>query len=171
MLVVDAPDLASQNLLSPEPQYAGLFGCPRTTSERSVWLIGDHVSVDGVGGHQRAEERWLSAVIETLRRSTTILDAPTTQVGVYTAPKAELRDQPSEMRPWAIDNYELANLLVVTPTKLTLAAAAALDAVGRLERIRDAGSPSTQPLDNFEHLAVAPERWVATPLSPIESVC
>jgi glycine/D-amino acid oxidase-like deaminating enzyme len=170
MLVVEAPSLPLVTMLTPEATHTGLFTGARSRGATNAWLVGDHVSYAGVEANSATERSWARATLKNLRSSTTLLDRPAVQVGVYTAPKAELRESPRQLGQWSVDGYDLTNCLVVTPTKLTLAAAMAEEAVTALLRTRPQKVPSgLDPLVG-DSLRVMDERWHSVPMAPVEDL-
>jgi glycine/D-amino acid oxidase-like deaminating enzyme len=168
MLLLSAANLPLVTMLTPEATHTGLFTGARRGPNENTWLVGDHVSHAGVESVASSEASWARATIMNLRSSTYLLDQPGVHVGVYTAPKAELRVAPRRIGQWSIDSYDLTNCLVATPTKLTFAAAMAEETVEALLRAEANGVRSGLPPLRGAPLAVVPERWHSVSQAPVE---
>jgi glycine/D-amino acid oxidase-like deaminating enzyme len=170
MMVLDAPSLPSSTMMAIEPELGGLFTGARYGKDGIRWLVGDHLSIGGSAATESLGAAWLHATIELLDRTTRLLDEAGVRVGMYMAPKAELRDDPASLSPYAVETYGLANAIVITPTKLTLAPALARRACEVLGRIRQRPDFTADSPALGEELRVVEERWAAIQLVPIEQV-
>jgi len=169
MLVLRAEALPAVTLMSVEPEMRGMFTGARVDGSAVHWLVGDHQSLPGIVLDPGFEERWMLETVERLRATTTLLDGPGVSIGMYAAPKAELREAPNELSPYAVEPYGLANAVAITPTKLTLAPALARRTVEIVTRLVPARRPTRAAVVG-EPLHVLPERWRSVAMRPVEEL-
>jgi hypothetical protein len=107
---------------------------------------------------------WLRATASTLHYLTGFLDEEISW-GVYVAAKGELRSDPRSLSEHSLETYGYDNLVVGSPSKLTLAPLLAKDIARHIEaRLSPTGdSAVTLPTSNPH---VAPERWTLARMYP-----
>jgi hypothetical protein len=170
MLVLEAAGLPSANVLCIEPELRGLFSCPRNAGDERRWLVGDHFSVAGIQDVRSIQDHWVHAAVDTLRSLTTVIDGGGVRIGAYAAPKAELRDDPNDLTPYALESYGLSNALLATPTKLTLAPALAIQASRRLRLLESGSTAPLEPELDGDRLEVQYEKWQSIEMRAIEDL-
>lgn len=171
MLVVDAQDLPREAVILPGTENRGLFLVPRVRADdRVAWLAGDFMSLRGASTSTFDEWSWRRGMITLLRRLTGVIDRPGVRLGSYSAPKAELRADVRYLGAHHIEDYGVVNLVVATPTKLTLAPVLAAEAAGRvLELLRGTPSlPSTFDAARWPAPPVGAEHWLDVALVPVK---
>ena len=171
MLVVDSPGLPLSSAILPGPESAGLFIVPRLRDDgRVVWLVSDFVST----GAQRAVGAealgWFLGVTRTLQHTTDVLEDPSSRLGGYVAPKAELRTDPRRLDAHAFETLGHSNLVVASPTKLSLAPLLAAEVVQYLEQgvLRAPASTWERLLPGEVEPPMGLEHWMTTRLLPQE---
>ena len=150
----------------------GLFIASRRSTEGWVWLVSNYVSFAGGAVTSTAIRLWLRDIRSTLAERTIGLDDPQNTWGYYEAPKGELRNIRSAMNSHNVQSYGFDNLLVASPTKLTLTPLLGdmvMEEIALSLRAyqRPAGTPD---LESGSTLSVSPERWKATALEPVRSL-
>lgn len=122
MLVIKGAELESLSLIIPENPYYGLFMVSRTIEDEHVWLISNYLSFSGlVETSSVAAKYWVRATIRTIDSLFPHLKSLPLKWGFYSAPKAELRRDPSRLPDTnMIENFGIKNVSLVWPTKLTL---------------------------------------------------
>jgi len=169
MLVLAAEDLPAVTMMLVEQGHGGLFTGTRQMDGETRWLVGDHLSLALDVRMPQLENEFVHAIVARLRELTTVLEGKGVRVGVYSAPKAELRDDPNDLSPFAVDSFGLSNALVTTPTKITLAPALARATLGALSRLDRSPRFGGEPLTG-EPLVVRPERWTTVTTYAIEEL-
>lgn len=168
MAVLAGERLSPISVVMPENETYGLFIVSRPRALGSVWLASNFVSFGGEHAGEEATERWLYALIERLVTNCNGVADPNVEWGLYEAPKGELRSEPHQLGAHGAEDYALRNLLVLAPTKLTLAPLLVEDIVeDLLGRLRAQRSGGGEPLSG-PHLDVCQERWRSLTLSPAE---
>jgi glycine/D-amino acid oxidase-like deaminating enzyme len=162
------------------PDLGGLFLVSRASGQTGdvVWLVSDNRSQlltlveDWI---EYDAQWWLRVVLSNLSRLAPPLFGTTAlrqrfQWGIYYAPKAEVRSGGAIPHEERIEQFGIANLWALWPTKLTLAPKVAVEVMRKLRKALGdpAGSPEPPPAWKAicQPVATAPERWKKTPLMP-----
>lgn len=168
MAVLAGERLPPISVVMPENETYGLFIVSRPRSVGNVWLTSNFISFGGERAGEVATERWLYALVERLVTNCSGVADPDIEWGLYEAPKGELRSAPQQFGAHAAEDYALRNLLVLAPTKLTLAPLLVEEvAEDLLHRLRGQRSGGGEPLSG-PHLDVCEERWRSLALAPAE---
>lgn len=160
MLVLRSKDLPMVSAVFPESEMYGLFLVSRQLTEGNAWLASTFVSYSGDLNDNHLESLWGQATYRKLLRACPAVEAG--HIGVYAARKTELRPSPREMSTHAIESYGFPNLLVLAPTKLTLAPLLAEEARGRAIEFLTHTKTRTRSIEPFPRsdvLPIVPERW------------
>lgn len=167
MVVIANPQLPPLSTVMPGNETHGLFLVSRRRDDHTVWLASNFVSFAEQRPSSTLSDLWLGGIVEKLATFCTGVRTAETLWGVYEAPKAELRAAPGVVGAHALERYGLSNLLVLAPTKLTLAPLLARDAA--IAILSDGLAPAASregPRPLGPELPVCPERWSQTPLYP-----
>jgi glycine/D-amino acid oxidase-like deaminating enzyme len=172
MLVLRGAELPNLSAVFHGHETHGLFIVGRASPEGPVWLVSNYVSYAGETITKTAIRLWLRDIRTTLLTRTEGLDDPANTWGYYSAPKGELRNIRSSINSHAVQSYGLDNLLVASPTKLTLAHLLG-DVV--MEEVDQRLRRYKRPADARDIVAgppipVSPERWQAATLEPLSSL-
>lgn len=166
MLVMRHSALPHVSIVLPENEAHGLFVVSRVDGAERIWLASNFVSFADAEVGPVAREGWLRAILQRLALYCTGLRDPDVLWGIYEAPKAELRSQPGALGAHALEDYAIANLLVLAPTKLTLAPLLASQAAQAIEKRLAGRTASYDRQIQGPLLEVCPERWKALALQP-----
>ena len=180
MLVVKGPRDELPPLTGVFPDLGGLFLVSRVPDESGdiVWLVSDNRSQLLTFVEDWIEydaQWWLRVVLNNLSRLAPRLFGTAAlrrrfQWGAYHAPKAEVRSGGAIPHEERIEQFGIANLWALWPTKLTLAPRVTLEVMSRLRSVLGAPAGSTNPPPAWtairKAVATAPERWKKTPLLP-----
>jgi glycine/D-amino acid oxidase-like deaminating enzyme len=175
MLVVKGKRPHLEPLTGVFPRLGGLFIASRDLGTETVWLISDNRSgsLAAVEDWLEFDPRWwLQHVFVALRKLAPkyFLNPEYYEWGVYEAPKAEGKARGSIPHEERIEQFDLANLWVIWPTKLTLAPMASLKVKEQIRQEIRIPLPWTAEPEAWTELHmpadVAPERWRKTPLLP-----
>lgn len=165
MLVVQGDGLPSISAVFPEQDVYGLFLVSRSEGDVCTWLVSDYISNSGLAGGSGPVANWVTSIHRHLCELAPVVRGASERLrfGVYDAPKAELRDDPSRMQPHGSEHYGFSNLLAVSPTKLTLAPVLASETVESVRKLlisylAVAGDPVPAELTKPD-LQITPERW------------
>lgn len=169
MLVLRSPSLPRASLICPEPMHYGCFLVSRTHRERAVWLVSNFLSYARLEQSTIAKGNWLRATLDRLGAVYPWEDDPELELGIYEAPKMELRSQPGVISPHAAEAYGFANLTVAAPTKLTLVPLLAEEVAMKVRRGRRYDNRRARPIATTELMAaddwpVLQERWQYVPM-------
>jgi glycine/D-amino acid oxidase-like deaminating enzyme len=167
MLVLEG-DLPLANLIVADNDAYGLFMVSRRREGKTVWLVSNYLSFAHQIAGTLATSLWLRATAKTLHWLTGVLDRDVTW-SVYVAGKGELRADPRSLSEHSLETYGFRNLVVGSPSKLTLAPLLAREIVSHIEtRQRATGSrPSGLPASTPK---LAPERWTLCRMQPGHSL-
>lgn len=164
MLTVVSPNLPRASLIMPEQRSYGLFLVSRMDRDRVVWLVSNFLSF--ARAHQRqetAQQFWVAGTLRVLSGVYALSEDADLELGVYAAPKMELRPRARELSVHAAERYRHQNLVVAAPTKLTLAPLLAdtiVRMVGSGEPCKvPEGRPGPEALTRGAALKPVPERW------------
>jgi glycine/D-amino acid oxidase-like deaminating enzyme len=165
MLVARHSSLPEMSVVMPENEAHGLFVVSRPAEGGRIWLVSNFVSFAEPELSSTGREAWLGAVLQRLALYCTGIRGPEVQWGLYDAPKAELRSDPRSLGAHALEEYAISNLVVLAPTKLTLAPLLSAEAAEMIDDRLDRRSSvrSDLPLPRLE---VYPERWTSLSLLP-----
>jgi len=166
MLVVRHKALPHLSAVLPENEAHGLFIVSRTVGAERLWLASNFVSFADISLSAEAREGWLRATLQRLALYCTGVREPDVRWGIYDAPKAELRSQPGALGAHALEDYAVGNLLVLAPTKLTLAPLLAAEAAETIDEGLDRRQISRDDKLPSRQLQVCPERWTSLDLQP-----
>lgn len=172
MLTASSPNLPRASLIVPEQASYGLFLVSRMDRDRVVWLISDFLSYARASQpHRIAQQLWIAGALDALSRIYDLSRDPEVELGVYAAPKMELRPRAGELSVHAAERYRHQNLVVAAPTKLTLAPLLATRVVQMVNSGEPADVPKGLPTpDAVTGVTLTPivERWTGVPTLPWE---
>lgn len=170
MLVVRGKPLPQLSLILPENQFYGLFMVSRKIAGDGVWLASNYLSYSGhCTSRSVAARTWSIATLRTLDSLFPKLLRRGIRLGLYAAPKAELRRDPERLpEDKVVEHYGMTNVAAVWPTKLTLAPLITNELAGIVSTLlKQPANFGDLPRVNFpsEALPTARERWKSVRLS------
>ena len=171
MFVLRSTGLQPISLVAPDPRLYGLFVVSRGDDGATVWLASDFVSFSGDLSGTHAAAMWVRAVVRNLEAATGSLPRRGFEWAVYPAPKGELRPNRGTLDVHRTQKYGLHNVLVGSPSKLTLAPLLAdqladeVAGIARRRRYADAAA-SVDADEIASELPVSKERWRGVHLRP-----
>ena len=166
MAVIDHPELTPFAFVTPDHRLRGLFGVTRTRDGRTVLLASDYQAFAPGQDDDLTFQLWFTAIQRVVFQALPWLDDSHTRIGAYLAEKGEVRRRRAVLNQHIADDLGLDNLLVGSPSKLTLCPLLVDEMLPVLRR-----GPSV-PLDHATlrgqpGLQVAPESWTQVTLAPI----
>ncbi len=172
MMVLRGNELPRLTAMFHGHETHGLFIASRRSEEGWVWLVSNYVSFAGGTVTPTAIRLWLRDIRATLLERTVGLDDPQNNWGYYEAPKGELRNIRSRMNSHNVQSYGFDNLLVASPTKLTLTPLLGDMVMDEIAlSLRAYQRPAATPdLETGSALSVSAERWKAAPLDALRSL-
>jgi glycine/D-amino acid oxidase-like deaminating enzyme len=173
MAIAAGTSLPPTSMILPGNTQYGLFVVSRPLPEGgNAWLISNFVSLAHGAPPQPSRRLWLKSALATVGAMAPALRDPSLKWGLYDAPKGELRDRPGEIKAHSFETFNLSNLVVAAPTKLTLAPLLVDDIVAHLAAQPPSRSTAAETADGSDgRLPVIPERWLGERLVPIDQLC
>jgi hypothetical protein len=172
MVVLDAPGLPVCSTVLPEAEAGGLFLVARRREDGSpVWLVSDFTSMSEAHSSEEQERAWIRGVLRMLRAHSSVFDLPGLRAGIYAAPKAEIRPDPRSLGAHAVETLGRNNLLVASPTKLTLVPVLAEQVEVAVRSVLAGGGtrrPRQDRVTGGAPFDVRPEHWTRTEMEPID---
>jgi glycine/D-amino acid oxidase-like deaminating enzyme len=169
MMVLQSAQLPVLSYINPENESYGLFVSSRRHGHRVVWLVSNFLSYARLTTSKPAFALWTLATWNRLQELVDLESIPDLRVGGYVAPKMELRARPGVLSAHAAEDYELENVLVAAPTKLTLAPVLAQQIardIGKLGIARPL--PGATAIDDLVSAPSAgDEKWLSAPVMPV----
>jgi hypothetical protein len=171
MLVLCHPELEPLTLVVPDPRLYGLFLVSRQDGATRYWLASDFISFSGDLSSEQVAAMWVRSVVRNIERATGALPRQQLTWRIYPAAKGELRPNRGRLDIHRVQQYGLRNLLVASPSKLTLAP---LLADQLAELVGNALMPEKRwPSESDAPtgvLGVSQERWRSARVRPVESL-
>ena len=166
MAVIGHPELTPFAFVTPDHRLRGLFGATRTRGTDTVLLASDYQAFAPGSDTDLTVDLWFTAIQRVVLRALPWLDDSETRIGAYLAEKGEVRRRRAVLNHHAADDLGLDNLLVGSPSKLTLCPLLVDEMLGALRR------GPTVPVDDDAlrgrpGLDVAPETWTRVGLEPL----
>lgn len=173
MMILQSESLKPVSLVAHGHDSRGLFIVSRNLPKEHVWLVSNYVSFAGMEHDRTTAALWARDVRRTLEKYTNVLKDASLEWGYYTAPKGELRNLRNSMDSHSVQRYGLENMLVASPTKLTLVPLLAELVTTTLSTLL-LPAPKSAGIEvyagPFDSVNVSSEMWKSVGLSPIGSL-